>query len=54
LFQIFEGRPLRQASKDFAETLGARGQIPLVIAAWTPPLAAILLALGLLLHLEDG
>lgn len=40
--------------KDFAETLGARGQIPLVIAAWTPPLAAILLALGLLLHLEDG
>jgi lipopolysaccharide export system permease protein len=40
--------------KDFAETLGARGQIPLVVAAWTPPLAAILLALGLLLHLEDG
>jgi lipopolysaccharide export system permease protein len=40
--------------KDFAETLGARGQIPLTVAAWTPPLAAILLALGLLLHLEDG
>ena len=40
--------------KDFAETLGAQGQIPLIVAAWTPPVAAILLALGLLLHLEDG
>jgi lipopolysaccharide export system permease protein len=40
--------------KDFAETLGARGQIPLLVAAWTPPVAAILMALGLLLHLEDG
>ncbi|MFO1106928.1 MAG: LPS export ABC transporter permease LptG [Amaricoccus sp.] len=40
--------------KDFSESLGARGQIPLLVAAWTPPVAAILLALGLLLHLEDG
>ncbi len=40
--------------KDFAETLGARGQIPLLVAAWTPPVAAILMAVGLLLHLEDG
>jgi lipopolysaccharide export system permease protein len=40
--------------KDFAETLGGRGQIPLIVAAWTPPVAAILLAIGLLLHLEDG
>jgi lipopolysaccharide export system permease protein len=40
--------------KDFSETLGAQGQIPLIVAAWTPPIAAILLALGLLLHLEDG
>ena len=40
--------------KDFAETLGARGQIPLMVAAWIPPVAAILMALGLLLHLEDG
>lgn len=40
--------------KDFAETLGARGQIPLLVAAWIPSVAAILLALGLLLHLEDG
>ena len=40
--------------KDFAESLGASGAIPLMVAAWTPPIAAILLALGLLLHLEDG
>ncbi len=40
--------------KDFAESLGASGSIPLIVAAWTPPVAAILLALGLLLHLEDG
>ena len=40
--------------KDFAESLGGRGQIPLIVAAWTPPVAAILMALGLLLHLEDG
>jgi lipopolysaccharide export system permease protein len=40
--------------KDFAESLGGRGQIPLMVAAWTPPVAAILFAVGLLLHLEDG
>jgi lipopolysaccharide export system permease protein len=40
--------------KDFAESLGGRGQIPLMVAAWTPSVAAILLALSLLLHLEDG
>jgi lipopolysaccharide export system permease protein len=40
--------------RDFAMSLGASGEIPLRVAAWTPPVAAILLALGLLLHLEDG
>jgi lipopolysaccharide export system permease protein len=40
--------------KDFAESLGGGGQIPLLVAAWTPPVAAILLAVSLLLHLEDG
>jgi lipopolysaccharide export system permease protein len=40
--------------KDFAESLGSRGQVPLLVAAWTPPVAAILLAVSLLLHLEDG
>ncbi|NNU80806.1 LPS export ABC transporter permease LptG [Halovulum dunhuangense] len=40
--------------RDIAETLGANGDIPVVLASWSAPLAAILLALGLLLHLEDG
>jgi lipopolysaccharide export system permease protein len=40
--------------KDFAESLGAQGRIPLTVAAWTPPVATIFLAVGLLLHLEDG
>ena len=53
LFTVMAGFALHFL-KDFSETLGARGQIPLLVAAWTPPVAAILLALGLLLHLEDG
>jgi lipopolysaccharide export system permease protein len=40
--------------RDFAVSMGASGEIPLRVAVWTPPIAAILLALGLLLHLEDG
>lgn len=40
--------------RNFAQVLGENGQIPIVLAAWTPPVAAILLSLGLLLHLEDG
>lgn len=40
--------------RNFAQVLGEAGQIPPAMAAWTPPLAAILLALALLLHLEDG
>lgn len=40
--------------KDIADSLGAAGEIPHYIAAWTPPVAAILMSLGLLLHLEDG
>jgi lipopolysaccharide export system permease protein len=53
LFAVLAGFAL-YFLKDFSETLGARGQIPLAVAAWTPPVAAILLAVGLLLHLEDG
>jgi len=33
---------------------GASGAIPATLAAWSPPLAMSLLAIGLLLHLEDG
>ncbi len=40
--------------RNFAQALGETGQIPILIAAWSPPLAAVLLSLGLLLHLEDG
>lgn len=40
--------------RNFAQILGENGQIPVYLAAWSPPIAAILLALGLLLHLEDG
>lgn len=40
--------------RNFAQVLGETGQIPILLAAWAPPLAALLTALGLLLHLEEG
>ncbi|MGB8813599.1 MAG: LPS export ABC transporter permease LptG [Paracoccaceae bacterium] len=40
--------------RNFAQVLGENGQIPIYMAAWSPPLAATLFAMGLLLHLEDG
>lgn len=40
--------------RNFAAILGESGQIPVLLAAWGPPIAAVLLPLGLLLHLEDG
>ena len=40
--------------RSFAQILGENGQIPVAFAAWAPPAAAIFLALGLLLHAEDG
>ncbi|WP_341213634.1 LPS export ABC transporter permease LptG [uncultured Limimaricola sp.] len=40
--------------RNFAQILGENGQIPPALAAWAPPVAAILSSLGLLLHLEDG
>lgn len=40
--------------RNFAQILGESGQIPVVLAAWSPPIAAVLLSLSLLLHLEDG
>lgn len=38
----------------FAEVLGETGQLSAILVAWMPPIAAILLALGFLLHTEDG
>ncbi len=40
--------------RNFAQVLGQNGQIPVIMAAWAPPMIAILFAMGLLLHLEDG
>jgi lipopolysaccharide export system permease protein len=40
--------------RNFGQVLGENGQIPVLMAAWTPPVAAAMLALGFLLHLEDG
>lgn len=39
---------------DIATALGASGAVPVLLAGWAPPFSAVLLALGLLLHLEDG
>lgn len=40
--------------RNFAQVLGQNGQIPALLAAWGAPMAAALLAISLLLHLEDG
>lgn len=40
--------------RNFAQVLGENGEIPALLAAWAPPFAAIGLAAGLILHLEDG
>lgn len=40
--------------RNFAQILGENGQIPILWAAWTPPIAGVLLALGIILHMEDG
>jgi len=41
-------------TRNFAQILGENGQIPVSLAAWSVPLAAILLSMGILLNLEDG
>ncbi|SEO68313.1 lipopolysaccharide export system permease protein [Salinihabitans flavidus] len=40
--------------RNFAQILGENGQIPVALAAWAPPVASVMLALGLLLHMEEG
>jgi len=40
--------------RNFAQILGENGEVPVILAAWAPPLAALGIALGLLLHREDG
>ncbi len=43
-----------QILRNFAQVLGEAGQIPPALSAWAPPAAAVLFALALLLHLEEG
>ena len=40
--------------RDFAAILGEAGQIPILLAAIAPPVAALMLSVALVLHLEDG
>lgn len=40
--------------RNFAQILGQNGEVPILLAAWAPPVAAIGIAFGLILHLEDG
>ena len=40
--------------RNVSQVLGESGQLPPALAAWAPPLVAILLALAWLLHLEEG
>jgi lipopolysaccharide export system permease protein len=40
--------------RNLAQVLGENGQIPVILAAWGPPVAAMMFALSLILHLEDG
>lgn len=40
--------------RNFAQSLGENGQLPALLAAWAPPLAAITMSMGFLLHSEDG
>ena len=40
--------------RNFGQILGDNGELPVALAAWSPPVVATMLALGLLLHLEDG
>ncbi len=39
---------------NLAAVMGESGQIPVAVAVWSPPVAAICLALSMLLHFEDG
>lgn len=40
--------------KDISESLGNAGTIPVTLAAWAPAAIGVMLAMGFLLHVEDG
>ena len=37
-----------------AEEFGQTGALPVILAAWAPTAAGLMLAVALLLHMEDG
>jgi lipopolysaccharide export system permease protein len=39
---------------EIADQFGTSGAVPVILAAWAPAVAGMMLALALLLHLEDG
>ncbi|MEO1001431.1 MAG: LptF/LptG family permease, partial [Pseudomonadota bacterium] len=53
LAAVFTGFVLFFVS-DLTQALGGSGALPPIIAAWVPPAAAMLCAMGLLFYLEDG
>jgi lipopolysaccharide export system permease protein len=40
--------------RNLAQILGENGQIPVLLAAWAPAVATLLLPIALILHLEEG
>ena len=40
--------------RNFSQVLGETGQLPILIAVWTPPIACLLLSVSMLLFAEDG
>ena len=40
--------------RNFAQVLGESGQLPVLIAVWTPPVASLMLSLSIMLHMEEG
>lgn len=41
-------------ARSFGTILGENGQLPVALAVWTVPVASVMLAVGVLLHKEDG
>ena len=39
--------------RNFAQVLGESGQLPVLIAVWTPPVASLMLSLSIMLHMEE-
>ena len=40
--------------RNIAQVMGESGRLPVALAAWAPPVIALMLALALVLHKEDG